>query len=465
MAGYDTGRIIAAYQAGVQLRRQREGDLQAKEDRKLEIQKRQLELKAMQLADKMGARDEALQNAKLMQGQVAPQVSSLLRTQQAPIPESLPLPGVPARMGPAPAPQAIGRQTVALPLPKVNIPGVYGPDVQVRPQSLQDLQRMAAEEAQQTAIQKEQEPFNLPVNAARVIPRTGQVFTNPQTAEAGTPEERFINLKLREAATQAGGELEPQQEAAARLAARNEWTAAGRENDPALDEMNLRIKEMQVEMAEQRLRAAQNDLTPEQLRSALSLGNALKSHAAYIDMLDIHTGILGVETGLAQQNGFGDITAINAFQRMVDPGATVRSEDVVLLQSASSILQKILSDYPIDKLRTGAKLPDAVRAQMRQTARQLYETRAGNYNATIGQQYKALASAAKIPFEYVGQDFPLNASGQAGVSQPAGAPRGALPAGRGRVIDRATAQQFYEAAGGDPVKARTLAEQNGWKVQ
>jgi hypothetical protein len=40
-----------------------------------------------------------------------------------------------------------------------------------------------------------------------------------------------------------------------------------------------------------------------------------------------------------------------------------------------------------------------------------------------------------------------------------------LPQGAGKVIDKATAQQFYESAGRDPNKARQLAIQNGWKVQ
>jgi len=42
---------------------------------------------------------------------------------------------------------------------------------------------------------------------------------------------------------------------------------------------------------------------------------------------------------------------------------------------------------------------------------------------------------------------------------------GTLPNGNGRVIDKATAMQFYEAAGRDPQKAQQLATQNGWKVQ
>jgi len=50
------------------------------------------------------------------------------------------------------------------------------------------------------------------------------------------------------------------------------------------------------------------------------------------------------------------------------------------------------------------------------------------------------------------------------VKQPtAGA--ASLPKGSGQLIDKATALQFYKAAGNDPVKARQLATQNNWKVQ
>jgi hypothetical protein len=47
----------------------------------------------------------------------------------------------------------------------------------------------------------------------------------------------------------------------------------------------------------------------------------------------------------------------------------------------------------------------------------------------------------------------------------AGGSSTALPKGSGQVIDKATAQQYYDAAGNDPAKARQLAVQNGWKVQ
>jgi hypothetical protein len=41
---------------------------------------------------------------------------------------------------------------------------------------------------------------------------------------------------------------------------------------------------------------------------------------------------------------------------------------------------------------------------------------------------------------------------------------GALPQGGGKVLDKATAQQFYQAAGNDPDKARALATKNGWQI-
>jgi len=40
-----------------------------------------------------------------------------------------------------------------------------------------------------------------------------------------------------------------------------------------------------------------------------------------------------------------------------------------------------------------------------------------------------------------------------------------LPNGGGKLIDKATAEKFYEAAGRDRAKAEALAIQNGWKVQ
>jgi len=149
-------------------------------------------------------------------------------------------------------------------------------------------------------------------------------------------------------------------------------------------------------------------LTPDQTKTAISLSGQLKSHPMYTDMLDINSGMQGVIVGLDQENGFGDIAAINAFQRMIDPGATVREGDVALLQSASAFIEKYSTAFWEDKLKRGDLLPPSVREQMLTTAEELYEVRAGNYNETVGNQFKILAEGSGIPFKFVGQDFPLD---------------------------------------------------------
>lgn len=149
-------------------------------------------------------------------------------------------------------------------------------------------------------------------------------------------------------------------------------------------------------------------LSGKQLSAAMSLTNSLKSHPEYTDMGDVFTGFVAVETGVKQDNGFGDIMAINGFQKLVDPGVSVREGDVVLIQSAVALRDKILSSYPIDKLQKGAKLPPEARAALAKAALDLYSTRAKNYNNSAGGQYRRLAEAAGLPFELIGRDFDQN---------------------------------------------------------
>lgn len=233
-----------------------------------------------------------------------------------------------------------------------------------------------------------------------------------------TPEESFIDLALQEAiAGNQGDPLTPTREKTVRQEARREWMSLAR--DPELSEVNQRLRELQVQAAEQRTQGS-GTLNPQQLSQALSMSSQLKSHPAYTDMLDINTGMQGVQVGLAEENGFGDIAAINAFQRMIDPGATVREGDVGLLQSASSFIDRVLSDYPVERLRKGDRLPQAVRDRMLRTAGQLYQVRARNYNDTVGRQFRSLAGAAGVPFELIGSDFEVSAPASPGPAVPEG---------------------------------------------
>lgn len=74
--------------------------------------------------------------------------------------------------------------------------------------------------------------------------------------------------------------------------------------------------------------------------------------------------------------------------------------------------------------------------------------------------YNPILPAARGVFQKHGFD-PTAAANPSG-----GGTAAALPQGGGKTIDAATANAFYNAAGGkDPVKARALAAQYGWKLQ
>lgn len=235
------------------------------------------------------------------------------------------------------------------------------------------------------------------------------------TDTAARPE-RFERVPTQAEAIQIGAQRRQDEQFAL---TREDRLADNRRADDAAD-ATRQFREAQLGLSRERLqttrarldlerrRLGMGELTNGQMGRAIQLTNSLKAHPAYTDMTDIHTGLMGVMSGLKQKNGFGDIAAINAFQRMVDPGATVREGDVYLLQSANSLLDRILTDYPIERLREGDKLPEPVRARMIQTARDLYATRSKNYNDSIGTQYEKLAEAAGVPFELVGQRFDPN---------------------------------------------------------
>lgn len=147
------------------------------------------------------------------------------------------------------------------------------------------------------------------------------------------------------------------------------------------------------------------ELNNDQRKEALSLSKAVTGNDSYKDMLDIQTGLLGVISGTEQDNGFGDIAAINAFQRMIDPGATVREGDISLLETASAFIERIAPDFQIDRLKKGDKLPQAVRDKMNKLAVELYDVRRNNYEDSIRPQ-RNLAESGGIDFgKFIATEF------------------------------------------------------------
>lgn len=215
MPGFDVQRVIAAYQAGKQIRDSKDRKVQEAEDRKLAIEQKTLELKHLKLQEKQMARQEAMQTAQLQQGQPAEEFGglSLPATSGGPSEDAGAQPqpqGQPAntmqallqqaRQRPVPL-QSAGIPGVQvppkeLPLPAVNIPGVFGPDTTVQPQSRQELQRQSMAQKLQEMRLQGMAPFNVPEGGMRVNPLEGSVIENPRapTEKAATLTPQPVNL-------------------------------------------------------------------------------------------------------------------------------------------------------------------------------------------------------------------------------------------------------------------------------
>jgi len=143
---------------------------------------------------------------------------------------------------------------------------------------------------------------------------------------------------------------------------------------------------------------------------ALQLANSLKSHPSYVKMLDISSGFGAVKAGINQKNGTGDIAIINALQRMIDPGVSVRDSDVVLLQGAQPFIEKLRAAK--SSFTTGSKFTDETRAEILKLASALMAARAAGFNESVGAQYKSIAQEYGIPYQLIGSDFEVPTEGQ-----------------------------------------------------
>ena len=111
-----------------------------------------------------------------------------------------------------------------------------------------------------------------------------------------------------------------------------------------------------------------------------------------------------VANSLDENNGFGDIAAINAFQRMVDPGVAVREGDVALLQTAIPRLKRL--GLTVTNLVQRDRLTQEARDEIKKLANALAKTR-----INLGKQsildLRQTAKLNKIDPDLVIRDFSI----------------------------------------------------------
>lgn len=115
-------------------------------------------------------------------------------------------------------------------------------------------------------------------------------------------------------------------------------------------------------------------LSKEQITIYNTLSGNVQQNPLIKNAFDSYQSNEIISTSLDEENGFGDIAAINAFQRMVDPGVSVREGDITVLQTAIPRLRRL--GLTVSNLVDGDRLTPEARQEVRTLALKIAKTRA-----------------------------------------------------------------------------------------
>jgi hypothetical protein len=138
------------------------------------------------------------------------------------------------------------------------------------------------------------------------------------------------------------------------------------------------------------------EMSKEQNAILLSQITRLEQDKTYSKALETKDSEDAIFKALSQENGFADIAAINAFQRLVDPGVAVREGDVALIQSALAFRDKYSPEYIASQFTKGAKLPREDREKMRVLTKELTRMALEKANKGPIQKYRTLTKKTGI---------------------------------------------------------------------
>lgn len=148
-------------------------------------------------------------------------------------------------------------------------------------------------------------------------------------------------------------------------------------------------------------------LNKEQVQMVLSMQDNLRQDPTYSKALTFRDSKDTIIASLSKENGFSDITAINAFQRLIDPGVAVREGDVALIQSAISLFNKYDPKFITEKFSKGSKLPAADRENMRILTMELTRMGLEKANKETIPRFTEIAIGAGLNPDYVIKPFDI----------------------------------------------------------
>jgi hypothetical protein len=113
-------------------------------------------------------------------------------------------------------------------------------------------------------------------------------------------------------------------------------------------------------------------------------------------------GLLKTDIG---SNWFNDIALINAFQKIVDPGVSVKEWDVSLLQSSIALKDRLNPSNLLSQVQAGTKLTPETRKQMLDSTVSIYNAQADFGNDLLQKKYYKLADNYGINLADYGYNY------------------------------------------------------------
>ena len=104
-------------------------------------------------------------------------------------------------------------------------------------------------------------------------------------------------------------------------------------------------------------------------------------------------------------NWFNDIALINAFQKIVDPGVSVKEWDVSLLQSSIALKDKLNPNNLLSQVQAGTKLTPETRKQMLDSTVAIYNAQADFWNDLLQKKYYKIADNYGINLADYGYNY------------------------------------------------------------
>lgn len=149
----------------------------------------------------------------------------------------------------------------------------------------------------------------------------------------------------------------------------------------------------QVAQAMEEKEKAEGIIRPSRLPVAQSLARLVIGHPALKHYPTIREAKETVDAGLANPDtgGFGDMALIEGFQRMVNPGATVRTQTMSQMLKAAGLSQYADLGFLMDHFTEGQKFNDATRKRLVKLADDIFQRQTKN----VEPQLKGLRKMAK----------------------------------------------------------------------